>query len=152
MDDEELKVEGSIFIPTSLDHVWDYLLNRDGLMHWFNANEFVIDVYEGGEIEIPFPFAGDGYHIIGETALIIPKERFAFTWIEQDADGDRWFMNTIVNLYLAEREGGTQLNLIHEGFKYLPIEIRDRVYSRYVSFWGESGIMGRLLELIRSSR
>ena len=58
--------------------------------------------------------------MIGETALILPEEKFAFTWIEQDDEGERWFMNTIVNLHLAESEDGTQLTLIHEGFKYLP--------------------------------
>ena len=56
----------------------------------------------------------------GETALILPEERFAFIWIEQDDEGARWFMNTIVNLHLAENEDGTQLTLILEGFKYLP--------------------------------
>ena len=148
MADENLRVEQSLDIPASIDQVWDFLLNQDGLSVWFNADKFLVDVYDGGEIEIPFPFAGRGYCVIGETALILPLERFTFTWIEQDDTGDRWFMNTTVNLYLVESEGGTQLTLIHDGFKYLPVQIRDEVYRRYISYWQGSGIMQRLLELI----
>ena len=87
----------------------------------------------------------------GETALILPEERFAFIWIEQDHEGARWFMNTIVNLHLAESEDGTQLTLIHEGFKYLPEEIRGGVSHCCARFWQESGIMSRLLKLISIS-
>lgn len=52
---------------------------------------------------VPFSFTGEGSCVIGETALILPEERFAFTLIEQDDEGERWFMNTIVNLHIAER-------------------------------------------------
>jgi len=45
---------------------------------------------------------------------------------------------------------GPQLTLIQEGFKYLPVEIRDNIYRRYVAFWQYSDIMPRLLELFNS--
>ena len=100
---------------------------------------------------VPFSFAGEGYCVIGETALILPEERFAFTWIEQDDEAERWFMNTIVNLHLVEIEDCTHLTLVHDGLNYLPEEIREGVCRRFVMFWQESGIKIRLLKLISIS-
>ena len=68
---------------------------------------------------VPFSFAGEGYCVVGETVLILPEEKFAFTWIKLNDEGERWFMNPIVYLHLAVSGDGPPLTLINDECKYL---------------------------------
>jgi len=68
---------------------------------------------------VPFSFAGEGYCVVGETVLILPEAKFAFTWIKLNDEGERWFMNPIVYLHLAVSGDGPPLTLINDKYKYL---------------------------------
>ena len=53
MRTENLKIIREITIPTTVEQVWAFLMNEENMKRWFKATTFVIDVYEGGTIEIP---------------------------------------------------------------------------------------------------
>lgn len=149
MSIESPQIIQEITIPASVDQVWDFLLNEEMMKQWFHANTFTIDAIEGGKIEIPFSFGGAAILVEGEIGLIIPKKKFAFTWIERNQYGEAWFNNTMVTIELAPAISGTKLTLTHDGFKYLPERIRTAVYQKYLAFWDKPNILTRLQSLIK---
>jgi uncharacterized protein YndB with AHSA1/START domain len=148
MNGKRYKVSREIFLTVPVDQVWAFLMNDEKMKIWFKANAFTIDAYGGGEIEIPFSFGGETCLIEGEVGLVMPKKKFAFTWIERDQYGEAWFNNTMVTIELEEHKSGSKLTLTHDGFQYLPEEIQTAVYHKYLSFWETSGILDRLQTLI----
>jgi len=148
MSSESPKITRTISITAALDQVWDFLLNEEKMKTWFNAQEFTIDAYEGGKIEIPLTIAEEKVMIEGEIGLILPKEKFVFTWIERDRFGDAWFNNTTVNIELEATGEQTQMTLTHDGFKYLSEDNQDKALKNYKDFWESSGILERMQLLV----
>ncbi len=147
MQNNQLIIKGTILIPASIDQVWQFLMTEEDMKSWFNADEFVIDIMEGGKIEIPLIIEGEKVWIEGEIGLILPEEKFAFTWLERNIFGDIWFNNTTVMIELEKTGSQTTLTLKHDGFKYLPEEVRMPVYNKYSGFWSD-GMLQRLHSLI----
>lgn len=150
MDKNFLEVRQEIHLPFELDRVWEFLLSEERMKRWFNAEKFVIDAIEGGEIKIPLSFQGKEWFVVGEIGLILPKKKFVFTWMERDKGGYCWVNNTILTIYLAEVESGIQLGMVHDGFKYLPEEIQKEVHQKYADYWRESKILEHLFNLLSS--
>ncbi len=148
MSFDEPKVTRTITISAPLNKVWDFLLSNEKMKQWFNADDFVIDAYEGGKIEIPLTIAEKKVIIEGTIGLILPKKKFVFTWIERDRFGDAWFNNTTVNIELEAEDDQTHLILTHDGFKYLPENLQDEIVAKYQDFWSNSGILERLQRLL----
>lgn len=148
MKDNALAITHQIIIPAPLDAVWAFLMNESHMQRWFEADDFEINVYEGGNIEIPLVIAGEDTFIEGEMGLILPKKRYAFTWNERDKYGHTWFNTTIVTIKLEEVNNETKLELLHDGIKYLPEDIQVDIYEKYRSFWKEGDILHRLKDLI----
>lgn len=148
MQNNELTIKQTIRIPAPIDRVWQFLMNEENMKNWFNADEFEIDIIEGGKVEIPLIIEGEKAWIEGEIGLILPEEKFAFTWLERDILGDAWFNNTTVTIGLKKIGNQTLITLEHDGFKYLPEEDRMAVYNKYSSFWDRDGMLQRLQSLI----
>ena len=145
---ETLEVTRSLFLPVPVQQVWDFLMDEEKMKNWLGANEFLIDMTDGGKIEFPLSFGEDKYLIIGEFSILLLRERYDFIWRERDTFGDEWFNCTTVSLKLEEDENGTLLKLNHNGFKYLPPEIQDEIHSRYQDFWTNGNLLDRLAYLI----
>ena len=122
MQSSDLVINQEITIPVPLEQVWDFIMDQSNMKAWFGADEFVIDIVEGGKVEIPLMIAGEKCLIEGEIGLILPKEEFAFTWIERNIYGEAWFNNTTVTIHLEDVENQTVVSFEHDGFKYLPPE------------------------------
>ena len=137
-----------ITIPVPLENVWEFLLNESNMKSWFEADEFVIDIIEGGKIEIPLSIGGDECLIEGEIGLIRPKEKFTFTWIERDSSGDAWFNNTTVTFELEEIKNETNFTLVHDGFQYLPEDKVEDIFEKYQAFWKEGRLLNRFRSLV----
>ena len=148
MSIDTLKVLQEITILAPLGQVWAFLMDGEKMKRWLKANEFVIDVNEGGKIEIPLSFDGEKCFVEGEIGLVIPHQKFVFTWLERNAYGETWFNNTMVTILLEEKGAKTKLTLIHDGFKYLPIGMQTAVFQKYRAFWEETSILLRLQSLI----
>ena len=147
MDKSPLSFVQELMLPTPLDVVWDFLLNEEEMKGWLKASKFIIDAYEGGEIEIPITIDGEDYLILGDIGLVQPKKRFVFTWREEDARGEIWFNNTTINFGLQADQAGTKIRFAHEGFNYLPAEIQQTALIRYTNYW-ESGTLEQLGKLL----
>lgn len=150
MTADPLKIIKKITIPASIDQVWEFLLSEEKMKNWFQADEFIIDAIEGGKIEIPFSFNGEKFLVIGEIGLVLPKEKFVFTWLERDQYNETWFNNTLITIKLESTEGGTKTTLEHDGFKYLPDDTQVEIFEKYQKFWAQNGILERLPSLIPS--
>ena len=148
MNKDSLEVTKEIFIPASVSQVWRFLMNEEKMKAWLNADEFEIDMSDGGKIEIPISFGDEAYLIIGEFSILLFEKKYTFVWRERDSSGDEWFNCTTVNFDLEEKAKGTCLRLVHNGFKYLPPEMQESIHQRYENFWGESGILDRLVSLV----
>ena len=111
MNNETLQIIQEITIPAPVEQVWRFLMTEDNMKQWLHANEFVIDVYEGGNIDIPISFDGEEYLVEGEIGLIIPNKKFVFTWIEHDAFGNAWFNNTSVTIDLEPTDSMMDLSI-----------------------------------------
>ena len=145
---ENFEIIRSLFLPASVDQVWEFLMNEEKMKHWLAADEFVIDMTDGGKIEIPLTFGEDKYQIIGEFSILLLRKRYTFIWRERDAFGEEWFNCTTVSFDLEEKEKGTLLKLTHNGFKYLPAETQDKIHARYQDFWLNGDLLDRLADLI----
>ena len=148
MKEDELQVNQEFFIPTSIANVWDFLISEQKMSTWLNADEFVIDIWDGGGFEFPFLFRGHQCHIIGEVTILLEHEKYTLTWWEREPSGNEWLNCTTVTLNLNEKDEGTHISLVHNGFKYLPTEIWDDAVQRYTDYWKNSGILERLETLI----
>jgi uncharacterized protein YndB with AHSA1/START domain len=152
MDEFELQVNQEFLIPTALGNVWDFLLDEEKMTNWLDAEEFVINIWDGGGFKFPYAFGGQQCHIIGEVTLLLPQEKYAFTWWEREPSGSEWQICTTVMLNLKAADAGTLISLVHNGFKYLPSEMQEPVHQRYVAYWKESGILERLLAMIMADK
>jgi hypothetical protein len=123
-------------------------MNAEKMKTWLNADEFVIDMSDGGKIEIPLAFGDQEYLIIGEFSILLLEKKYAFVWRERDAFGAEWFNCTTVSFDLEEKEGETLLKLVHSGFKYLPPEVRHQIHQRYVDFWVRGDIFDRFISQV----
>lgn len=150
MQNNDLVFRQAITIPAPTEQVWQFLMNESDMKSWFGADEFMIDIIEGGKVEIPLTLDGEKVLIEGEIGLVKPMEKFAFTWIERDLLGDAWFNNTTVTIGLETIGHHTRVILEHDGFKYLPEEIRTSVYKKYSSFWAHDGMLQRLHTMVMS--
>ena len=74
-----LEITLNTSIPFGIDKVWDFLLSEEKMKLWFNADKFIIDAIEGGEIKIPISFQNQEYLIYGEVGLVLPKKKFVFS-------------------------------------------------------------------------
>ena len=148
MEGDNLRVDRELFIPASIESVWNFLLDEGKMMNWLNAKEFVISIWDSGGFDFPYSFGGQECRIIGEVTILLEQEKYAFTWWEREPSGTEWFNCTTVTLDLKTKDEGTHITLSHTGFKYLPPEIWTEVHQRYSAYWVESGILERLSSLI----
>ena len=148
MVDNDLKVIRDIFIPSSIDRVWNFLISEEKMKNWLKADKFIIDMADGGEIEFPLSFGDEDVLILGEFSILLFEERYTFIWRERDVFGEEWFNCTIVNFDLEKKESGTLLKLLHDGFKNLPSHQQEQIHQRYTDFWVKSGVLENLSSLI----
>lgn len=150
MSDVELVIHQKVFLARPPHEVWDFLLNHDGLKRWFNAREFVVDVWEGGELKFSIERGGQTYRVSGETGLLNHQKQLIITWIEQDRYGRYWFAPTNVSFQPLPVEDGTQFELTHNGFKYLPGDSQQEIYRQYQTYWADVALP-QLKSLIEDS-
>jgi uncharacterized protein YndB with AHSA1/START domain len=145
---DTLEVTKTILIPTPVSQVWRFLMNEEKMKVWLNADEFVIDMEDGGKIEFPLAFGQQKYLIIGEISILLLEKKYTFIWRERDSFGDEWFNCTTVSFDLEENENGTLFKLVHNGFKYLPPEVQHQIHKRYEDFWVRGDILDRFVSLV----
>ncbi len=141
---DSFEIQETVKIDEPIDNVWDTLVVQNGLKHWLNARLFVLEIDDNGRIEIPFLRGETAVTIVGDTSFINPPHQLIFTWIEQDEHGREWAFPTVVSLAFIPHNDGTRVTLTHNGFKRLPLKLREKILTQYKNYWHEK--MGKSLQ------
>ena len=98
--------------------VYEAWTNKKALVSWFApAKEFTTIVHEqelkvGGKYKIEMREPDGTAHVIhGEYVALNPFEKIAFTW---EWEGDELEVNSLVTIDLSEKEGLTEMVLVHD--------------------------------------
>lgn len=100
------------------EDVYDAWTNRESLISWFApAKEFTTIIHQqelkvGGQYKIEMREPDGTAHVIhGEYVALNPYDQIAFTW---EWESDEQEVNSLVTIDLIEREGLTDMVLLHE--------------------------------------
>jgi uncharacterized protein YndB with AHSA1/START domain len=116
---EQTSLEIKRFIKAPRDRVYAAWTDPAQLRQWFGpekvqTNDLIADARVGGEFrwDITDP-DGDKMTVCGEYRELQPDRKIVFTW--QWQDDENWERHvSIVTVELSDREGGTELRLVHE--------------------------------------
>jgi uncharacterized protein YndB with AHSA1/START domain len=97
-EEEAMKVERDVFLPTPPDEVWEALTEAEQLERWF-ANEVELEAEPGGRARFRWDNGEEREAVVEE---IEPERRLGLRW----ADGG------FVTLELDEAVGGTRLRVV----------------------------------------
>lgn len=102
----------------SKQDVYDAWTNREALISWFApAKEFTTIIHEqelkvGGKYRIEMREPDGTAHVIhGEYVALHPFDQIVFTW---EWESDEQEVNSLVTIVLKEKEGSTEMVLLHE--------------------------------------
>jgi uncharacterized protein YndB with AHSA1/START domain len=107
-------------LPAGPEAVWRVLTDPDELARWWGPHGFTTRAIEfepaagrGYRLAMQPP-DGEPFHLAGEFREVGPPDRLAFTFRWEPADPDD--RETLAELALAPREGGTELVLTQGDF------------------------------------
>ena len=107
------------FFNQTPEQVWEYLVNPDLIEKWLMKNDF--QPVQGHQFRFtarPMPQMNfDG--IIYCTVMEVERpNKLVYTWKGGPGDGTI-NLDSIVTWTLSPKEGGTELELLHDGFKHM---------------------------------
>jgi len=101
----------------SASEIWEYLTNSDLIEKWLMPNTFKLEV--GHEFTFntnPIPPLGLNGIFYCKVLEIIPEEKLVYSWKGGLSESNPT-LETVVEWSLKARENGTELTLVHSGFK-----------------------------------
>jgi uncharacterized protein YndB with AHSA1/START domain len=98
-EEEAMKVERDVFLPTPPDEVWAALTEAEQLERWF-ANEVELDLEPGGRAVFRWANGESREAIVEE---LVPERRLGLRWLD---DGG------VVTLELEGTDSGTTLRVV----------------------------------------
>lgn len=111
----EMKIVKTLFLKAPPEHVWEFLTDPDKLAEWFHRGGGIME--KGGEYALLTNSLGkEGDKLCwGKVVEFDPPNRLVHTFTHE------WLKNieTTVTWTLTAQDGGTVLNLIHEGWEKL---------------------------------
>ena len=116
---EKFSLEIKRFINAPRDRVYDAWTDPAQLKEWFGpenvqTRNFVADARIGGKYHWDLVNQeGEEMTAFGEYRELVPNKKIVFTWQWQD-DEDWTNHTSTVAVELSDRDGGTELRLIHE--------------------------------------
>jgi|SRR5437588_7886656 len=127
--EQNLKLEIKRFINAPRARVYQAWTDPAQLREWFGpenvkTRELVVDSRVGGKFrwDLTNP-EGEEMTVFGEYHELVPGKKIVFTW-KWDDDEVWENRSSLVTVELSDRDGGTELRLIHE--KLPSEESRDR--------------------------
>ena len=103
-------IQQTWFFNQPVAEVWDYLTKPELIEQWLMPTDFKPVVGHKFKFDSPH-----GKKNMCEVLAIVPHKLLSYSW--QSCSG--LTMDSVVTWTLAEKEGGTQLLLQHNGFKLL---------------------------------
>lgn len=131
------EVKKNILINAPIEKVWEYVATSEGISSWFMPND--MEPIEGKEFILQ---AGPWGNSACKVTEVNPPNRLSFEW------GREW----LVTFELQEKEGQTELTLIHAGwseekqteFGESHIDVRSRMSG------GWDGLVQKLKNVVES--
>jgi uncharacterized protein YndB with AHSA1/START domain len=93
--------------------VWEYLTKPELIAQWLGKTDFQPTV--GHKFSFLSPYGNDSY---GEVLEVKPYTKLSYTWKKNSSKDYKPFNSKIV-WTLVEKENGTELQLVHNGFTFL---------------------------------
>lgn len=102
-------IQKTYFFQQQPAEVWEYLTNAELLAQWMMENTFK------PVIGHKFHFNCDGGATYCEVTELVPNKRLSYTW-KSNKPEKNIIADTVVTWTLTEKNGGTELQLLHTGF------------------------------------
>lgn len=105
------------FYNQSAEDIWEYLTKAELIEKWLMPNDFEPKV--GHEFKFktnPIPSLGLDGNFYCKVLEIIPLKKLVYSW-KGGMDKNNLTLKTIVEWTLETKENGTELRLVHSGFK-----------------------------------
>jgi uncharacterized protein YndB with AHSA1/START domain len=113
------EIKQTWFFNQTPEAVWEYLTQPELMEQWLMKSDFKPVVgHKFSFMHIPKNESNYKGIVHGEVLEITPFTRLSYSWNGNEKDGKRGF-NSIVVWILVPKEGGTELQLIHDGFTLL---------------------------------
>ena len=140
-------INHTLFFPNPPQAVWEYLTSSELMELWLMKNDFKPVIGHDFQFRTnPLPnFNFDGI-IYCKVLEIIPEKKLVYSWKGGPGNGEI-NMDSIVEWTLIEKNNGTELQLIHNGFENID---KLPIYQAMNEGWLEN--MKKIYERINSTR
>ncbi len=110
-------INHTLFFPNKAEAVWEYLTNPELMQLWLMKNDFQPIVGFDFQFKTnPMPqFNFDG-NVYCKVLEIVPNKKLVYSWKGGPGNSETT-MDSIVEWTLTEKDNGTELSLVHHGFK-----------------------------------
>ena len=112
------EVRQSIFFSRPPQDVWDYLTKPELIERWLVKNDFLPVVGHKFQLLSDDVICGDQGVTYCEVLEIVPFQKLSYSWKHSKGHIDRT-VDSVVVWTLVEKNNGTELQLVHSGFKLL---------------------------------
>ncbi|MEI8280635.1 MAG: SRPBCC domain-containing protein [Bacteroidota bacterium] len=141
------EIKHTVFFPHPVADVWDYLTQSDLIEQWLMPNDFkpiVGHQFQFKSRPLPqFDFDGNMYCTVME---IVPFEKLVYSWKGGPGNGIIT-LDSLVVWTLHPKDNGTELLLVHSGFKEMANMI---MFDAMNDGWWRN--MNKINELINTSK
>lgn len=141
------EIKHTLFLAHPVADVWDYLTQSDLIAQWLMPNDFkpvVGHQFQFTTKPLPqFDFDGNMYCTVME---IVPFEKLVYSWKGGPGSGIIT-LDSVVVWTLHPKDNGTELRLVHSGFKELANMI---MFDAMNDGWWRN--MNKINELINTAK
>lgn len=146
-----MDINYEIDLPLPAEQAWERFVHGGVLQRWLGADRLDIDLFKEGTFRMELVMEGDNIQVVGETALLVPPEKFGMTWMEQQRGRDLWSAPTRLLFDLVETAGGSRLAITQEGFEAIGDEHQSAAFERYQIYWRDESKAEALKEKLSST-
>ncbi len=140
------EIRHTIFYAHPPQDVWEYLTKPELIEQWLMKNDFKPTV--GHQFQFrskPMPEL-DWNGIINCTVLeVMPFKRIAYSWKSDDMNGNTT-VESIVEWTLVAKDNGTELQLVHSGFK----EVNIAMFTAMDNGWYQN--IHKITDLLKAAK
>jgi len=110
-------IHHTLFFPNPPEMIWEYLTKSELMELWLMKNDFQPVVGHNFQFKTnPLPNLNFDGIVYGKVLEIIPNKKLVYSWKGGPRPGEI-SMDSIVEWTLTEKNNGTELDLVHSGFK-----------------------------------
>ena|SRR5690242_7243515 len=110
-------IHHTLFFPNPPEMIWEYLTKSELMELWLMKNDFQPVVGHNFQFKTnPLPNLNFDGIVYCKVLEIIPNKKLVYSWKGGPRPGEI-SMDLIVEWTLTEKNNGTELDLVHSGFK-----------------------------------